>query len=329
MSEPENTEKPNTAQPSAEDKASLLAGLLGQLKELSITAPTAESVAADIGPATPNKEPQIDIVLYPSREVPIAGELWSVSAEVHNRDQFPIWLIDNTSCLSLAPEMYGQAVSTGSIGAFLPTIQQTPFPQLIRIDPNSKYTLVWKLDPLSGDERASLMRSMSEAQKKPDATKRTLLRRIKFALRNYMFFIPGEFRVACTCHVWAVPPKIEGKRVANMGESFPMTVSRDIEMEASPWVLIFGAAAGAALCFLLQIMLGKLVLEPGFWTACKAAFVGLGSATILAGVATVLLARLATTDFLVVIRIRDFWGAIATGFTIQWLGYGLIDKILK
>jgi hypothetical protein len=31
--------------------------------------------------------------------------------------------------------------------------------------------------------------------------------------------------------------------------------------------------------------------------------------------------RLATTDFIVVIKIKDLWGAIATGFVLQGFGY--------
>jgi hypothetical protein len=39
--------------------------------------------------------------------------------------------------------------------------------------------------------------------------------------------------------------------------------------------------------------------------------------------------RLATTDFLIVVKVKDFWGAIATGFAVQWFGYPLLEKMLS
>lgn len=55
---------------------------------------------------------------------------------------------------------------------------------------------------------------------------------------------------------------------------------------------------------------------------------GLASAILLASIATVLLSRLSTADFLIVVKVKDFWGAIATGFVIQWFGYRYLVRLL-
>ena len=58
------------------------------------------------------------------------------------------------------------------------------------------------------------------------------------------------------------------------------------------------------------------------WVLCaKRMFaVELPSAMLLCVIGTIMLSRVGNTDFLISIKVQDFWGAIATGFVIQWLG---------
>lgn len=289
--------------------------ILGLLEAFKQTKPSLARIASEIGTPEAIDEPDVDVTLHPSRAVPIAGELWSISGEIHNRSEVPIWIVDNTTRVSLAPEMYGISKRTGSVSAFFPTIASRASSEIVRIDPGAKYAVVWKLDPI--------------AEKGGTGVEPGTIKRILNAISDYAFFSPGTFRVLATVHVWQVLPEVDEEGlVTNTGSSFPITVSQGIPMEASPWVLILGAACGAILCFVLQLLMGRIA--SGQTVAEWAKTVGLGatSAVILSGVVTVLISRLATTDFLLVIRVKDIWGAIATGFAIQWFGFPLLERLI-
>ncbi|MEW5826871.1 MAG: hypothetical protein AB1778_08595 [Candidatus Bipolaricaulota bacterium] len=270
---------------------------------------------AEIGRSESIPEPDVDISLHPSRETPIAGELWSVMGEVRNRSQSPIWIVDTTTMLSLAPEMYGQMATTGSVNAFFPTMRTRPQAEVVRIDPGANYTVVWKLDP--------------GRQKHNQAAAKSIWRRIISAIRNFAFFNPGSFRLCASVHIWSAKPTFnETGQVANLGDSFCRAVSRDITMDASPWVLIVGAVTGGVLAYALQLAFGLATLGGTSLEVLRGVLVGLSSSCILTGVVTVLVSRLATTDFLVVVRVKDIWGAIATGFVVQWFGYSILTRLL-
>lgn len=100
-------------------------------------------------------------------------------------------------------------------------------------------------------------------------------------------------------------------------------------MDASPWVLIAGSAFGSILALILQFLNGQLRLGGPGTQAFRDGSVDLATALILTCVGTVLVSRLATTDFIIVVKIRDVWGAIATGFAIQSFGYPLLQRMLE
>jgi len=261
-------------------------------------------------------EPDVDISLHSSREKPVAGELWSISGSISNRSTKPIWIVDGATTLSLAPEMYGQSSQTGSIGAFFPTVKSRPFAETMRIDPGATYSVVWKIDPLSSADQVG--------------SKQPIYKRIANSIRNYLFFNPGKFRVSSTTHIWSIKPQFnDSGYVDNYGSSFVKTISSEIEMDSSPWVLICGAAIGGVLCFIIQMLFGTIDAGGTIFSIFKSIAVGLTSAIILCGVVTVLLSRLATTDFILVVKIKDVWGAIATGFAIQWFGFPVLERILS
>ena len=274
-----------------------------------------ERLAAAVGDATVIPRPDLDILLHTSRETPVAGELWSLSAEIHNRSQVPIWLVDQTTTMTLSPEMYGHSKRMRSVGAFFPTTRPGEGAEIVRIDPGASYAVVWELDPL-GD--------------RGETSRRTSLRRVYTTIRDFAFFRPGRFRVSCTIHVWQQKPELDaGGAVSNTGASYPVTVSRELTMDASPWVLVAGAVWGGILCFILQFLNGQIRIGAPADIAVRDVAVGLGTALILNSVGTVLISRLATTDFIVVIKIKDLWGAIATCFALQGFGYPALLRLLE
>jgi len=293
-----------------EDDAASTRGMALELLRFS-----PERLAAAVGDATVIPKPDLDVFLHTSRETPAAGELWSLSGEIQNRSQVPIWLVDQTTTVTLAPEMYGHSKRHRSVGAFFPTTQPGQGAEIVRIDPGASYAVVWELDPL--DERG-------------ETSRWTSLRRVYTAIRDFAFFRPGRFRVSSTIHVWQQKPELDPSgAVTNTGASYPITVSREFAMEASPWVLVAGAVWGGILCFILQSLNGQIPLGTPVNIAVRDVAVGLGTALILNSVGTVLISRLATTDFIVVIKIKDVWGAIATGFALQGFAYPALLRLLE
>ena len=205
----------------------------------------------EIGDDAPIKEPDVDIVLHPSREQPIAGELWSIAAEFKNRGSCPVWIIDTKTQLTLPPELYGLLSRAGSSGAFFPTIMRRREDEIIRIDPGANYSVSWRLDPVSSEEEHRHVWSIT--------------RRVIRTVRSFLFFNPGTFHVSLSAHIWLAKPSMdENGHVINPGSSFCKDVSRDITMIASPWVLIVGAASGGVLAFLSQLLTGVVGFE-GDW----------------------------------------------------------------
>ncbi len=320
--------------------AEILGKLFSQLVQEgdNHSAPNLEDYEREVGGAEPIVEPDVDIELHPSRNVPVAGELWSISGTISNRSAFPVWIINVTSSLTLAPEMYGLSSSTGSMGAFFPTIRNRSTTEVVRIDPGASYTVIWKIDPLATSQNdtntlAALAETIQASMRageiqKSKARRPHIYKRIANSINNFLYFNPGEFRVSATCHIWTVRPQIVGDDVTpNTGRSFVKTVSKELYMDSSPWVLICGAMVGGVLCFILKLL---------YLLSGNGAGVGLGLSTVaefasslvLCSVATVLLSRLATTDFLLVVKIKDFWGAIATGFVVQWFGIPMLEKMM-
>lgn len=291
-----------------------LAGLLSTLS--GIKKPEDVDFESEMGGDSPLEEPDVDIALKPSRDIPVAGELWSISGIISNRSTKPVWIVDKSTDISLSPEMYGQSSRTGSIGAFFPTTESRPFAEVVRIDPGASYSVIWKIDPVSS--------------KGSPGSAQPIYKRILNAVRNYSFFNPGEFVVSANVHIWQVKPKFsKDGNVSNFGDSYVKNVTTQIQMESSPWVLISGAAIGGVLCFILQMLFGAIQMGDSYFSLIKGVMVGLASAVILSGVVTVLLSRLATTDFLIVVKIKDIWGAIATGFVVQWFGFPILERILS
>jgi hypothetical protein len=200
-------------------------------------------------------------------------------------------------------------------GGILSHGQESGWNEVVRIDPGGKYTVVWKLNRLTGEDS--------------DHATKHALRRIQSALKDFSFFNPGKSKIFSTVLIWSVPPKTGADGdVMNVGDAFPLSVSLEIEMDASPWVLILGAAVGGSLCFALQALVGVIDVTSGGAVSSKTIIIGVSTATLLCGVVTVLISRLAKTDFLLSLKVNDLWGAITTGFVVQWFGYKVLLAML-
>lgn len=270
---------------------------------------------SEVGDIKPLSRPDIEIELRPSRESVVAGEPWSVTGEISNHAAQPIWIVDTTTRLHPASEVWGSGPRVGSLGAFFPTIMSRPEAEVVRIDPGASYSVIWRIDASKASSEGSPL---------------SLIRQVGWIVRNFAFFKPGIFATSAIVHVWCSPPKFSAEGVvSNLGESFTVTVPGQITVEPSPWVLVLGAAIGGILCYLLQLLYGIYNPTGSILSQFASITAGLLASSLLPGSLTVILSRLASTEFLVAIKIRDLWGALTIGFIVQWFGYGLIDRVLS
>ena len=79
------------------------------------------------------------------------------------------------------------------------------------------------------------------------------------------------------------------------------------------------------------VLITHIGLLLGIWPrnvrfACMSKF-DLG-AMLLAAIVTILLARLANSQFVIQVTIRDFWGAVAIGFIANYIGRKMLDRMV-
>jgi hypothetical protein len=262
---------------------------------------------------------EVEVVFTPSRQMLNVGDSWSVTGEISNRSKDrPIWIVDTRAVLIVAPEVFGDDSVRWGLPAIFPTMVYSQLwtdDKVIRIDPGSKYAVIWKLGARSPYQ----------------------------AVVSHAFFSPGQYRATALVHVWYTPPilgpdeesdergqLVTAHRVLNLHESAAITSSRDLAFDASLVVLLVGAAIGGLLAWTLQAALRE---HTGFsllndWSRLARFGANFVAAVLLPVVVTLLLARLSAADSPIAIRVRDLWGAIATGFVVQWVGLPLLAKTL-
>jgi hypothetical protein len=279
-----------------------------------------------LGPQKALEPVDVEMVLTVSRPTVVAGDQWAVIGSITNRSDRPVWIANNYTTLLPAPEVWGGVAAGGSLGAFFPSTGKTAGDEVIRIEPRGSYTVVWDIDHLKSYNRA--YRTQGGGQERPGPLSQ-LMQRIRLAWSGYMFFVPGEYQLFAILHVWPTHPKLTNASISNLGDSVTRTASLKVRLDASPWVLIFGASLGGLLCFALQTT-QELRSGTSLWRLRTLGFftLGVGTALLLTSIVTILISRLATTQFLISVEVRDFWGAVATGFVVQWFGYPLISRLL-
>ena len=151
-----------------------------------------------------------------------------------------------------------------------------------------------------------------------------MLSRINHSVLDFLFFQPGEYAITANVHVWPTPPQLTNGTVQNTGESFTLSQPELVYFEASQWVLVVGAIAGGLLCFGLLLLYRLRNRSLASIGGMRALVFGAAMAILLCSIGTVLISRLSGTDFLVSVRVRDIWGAVATGFVIQWFGVSYV-----
>ena len=219
-------------------------------------------------PTTPTRpDPQdVEITLQPTRDALAAGDLWAVIGTIFNRSKdHPIWIVDKKTALMFAPEVYGTKTGTFTLIADYPTVFYDPDVRYkatsLRIDPGSSYAVIWRFNSPSNPSKFQPCKSPASATAAaedatfamvpvvptPTPIEQTSIYdgSVPSIVSNYGYFYPGAFRATATVHIWYAEPQVDDANcVVYLANSFPITSSKDMTINAPQWVLILGAFIG-------------------------------------------------------------------------------------
>lgn len=295
---------------------SLLISVFILLASPSRAEPPIDFFNSQVGPKTSLKHLQVDFSLTPSGAEPIAGETWSMLGEITNRSTETIWIINNQCQLFVPPEVWGASSDRGSFNAFFPTpfLPNAKFnTRVARVEPGEKYTMVWKID--------------SYDYIQPNQGLGQVFYRIYHIVMDFLFYRPENFLFNGTVKIWSEnPPTVHFDESAsdysidNLGSSFLVSATRPVFVGASPWVLMIGAVSGGIISFALQLFYTMNNSTLKSLGGLRYISVGFATAVLFTSIATILISRIGSSDFLINIKIHDVWGSAASGFILQWLG---------
>lgn len=273
-----------------------------------LTAPSIASSQEELarGPGSTSKTQAgtVSLSLITRKQNFAVGEKWSVFAGVSNLSDVPIWITSETSLLTIPTEVLGQSRQFFAQFAFLPTLGEKVFNEHIRINPGEKYIIEWYVDGLDepgSDNRIGLV-----------------FRFIKI-LKEFLLFKPDEYPFTAIVHYWNTPPSLENGRF-NLANTKMVSEVRSIQIEGSPIVLILGAAIGGLFAFAIRSFASRSIPSVKLNRTASMYLISLVSTMLFCVVGVILLERLSKSDFPVAITVKDFWGAIAIGFVLEWWG---------
>lgn len=271
--------------------------------------------------ATPVPQPtdtpsdvSLEINIEPSRSQPTVGSSLGITAELKNKSKKAVlYLTEDSTTLTLTPELEGPLTLLARRPAFFPT--ENVDGAQIAIQPGRSYRIAWTF----GEERKRNPQSPDETFLWADGW-----RQVKSEVR-YIFFNPGDYKVFVDARVGVdKSPKEDGYHT--------FTETTVIKATAPQFVMLLGAVIGGFISWILfpQAKEKKVAftgvrstLSQGIWIAYSVT-----GACLFSAIATILIARLSESQFLIKINVADFWGAIAVGFIAQYVGKAALDKLI-
>jgi hypothetical protein len=134
-------------------------------------------------------------------------------------------------------------------------------------------------------------------------------------------FPPGRYKIVVFAAYWNT---YEGAR-CKLAEHQSDIAEYELSVAASQATILWGASIGAVIAFFL---LPALKLSPEMKGTVHKAH-GLITSVLLSVILTIMLSRLADTQFLVKVSVSDFWGAVVIGFVSSATGARILRMILQ
>ena len=262
--------------------------------------------------------PSVKLTLQPSRRQLPIGAPWSITGLLENQSAAPIYIVNRFTALTLPVEILGAKVA--AVPATFPTtegalVKSAQGYQVIRVFPQHTYPVVWHVEPLTSVYR------ITEILAPGVQHWLQLFPMLWSDVRHMLFFHPHPYQIAATVHYWKTdpqayldclqPPALQ----VDVSTAPSVTTTMVVDLEASTWVILFGAWLGSITAYLFLVCMRKRPWSiSGFLGAC-----------LLGPTVALFLKRLGEAAFVITINVHDFWGAIVIGYIAQYIGLQIID----
>jgi hypothetical protein len=270
--------------------------------------PTARCVAlvllfvAKLAVSQPSRENSLGIEIVPktSRPQVSAGSNFGVSVDIRNRSDQAVYLSPKYFTMCLPPELDARAPYAW--WAVFPggAANEDPYERVVKLEPGETVSAIW-----AGSRHTSVPGGVLEQKYHLLSEELRLLT-----------FQPGEYSITIVATYWTDLASV-GKPLQN---SHTGTVDIKVPMVAPQWVILFGALVGGLIAYFLlptfRIVRGKITLF------------GITAAILLSIIVTILLSRIADTQFFIKVSINDVWGAVAVGFLGCASGTNILRRFL-
>jgi hypothetical protein len=263
------------------------------------------------------------------------GTSFGVLATLTNNTKSIIYLNEHFLILKVPSEIEGPASSPDSIWwGFMPIADhgkkyELNYNATVALQPNDSVAAYWMVDPRYLVKQSvfggTIYISMCDAIKNIYHLFSTEL--------HFLLFSPGKYKLTVSANYWDKLPVSMGTIPKTSVESIIVDVA------APQSVILFGAALGGLLYYILFSFLNQSATDitkkssihfyvKWSWVIMKK-ISGAITSMLMSTVVTILIARVADTQFPIRITVSDVWGAIAIGFIANYLGIELLNKIKK
>jgi hypothetical protein len=319
------------------------AALVVPFKNRSIRAATFTLLAALFSAhwlcATQPKKDEIvatlEITLEPTRPQPTAGSGGFIIGTIKNTSQVPVVLCETTTTLTVPSEITQETHVSHEFAVF--TVQGRElyaYDDILVLNPGQSTHAFWSVN-------RSFARS-EQTNWTPKNWIQQLWKQLDIEM-GYMFFQPATYKFSVQAKFWPVTggkaiTKEELKKSNYDAPGYQNAVATDATPIGAPiTVILFGAAIGGLAAYMVGKLsgggsnssqsggAGALSLFATTASTVSAAF----GAMLLGCIVTILLSRLAETEFPIRVNVSDLWGAIAIGFVGAYSGTSVLAKIFN
>lgn len=247
-----------------------------------------------------NSAVAIDITARTSRPQVSAGSNFGVTVDIRNKSDVAVYLSPKFFTMCLPPELDSRAPYAW--WAIFPggTAKEDPYDRIVKLLPGETVAAIW-----AGTRPLAVPGGFWAQQYQ------SLLEEVRLVT-----FQPSEYAIRIVAIYWTDEASV-GKPLLDGHND---TVEIKIPIVAPQWVIILGALIGGLIAYFL---LPQLRLTPE-----HVDFSGVATALLLSVIVTILLSRIADTQFFIKVSVNDIWGAIAIGFLGCASGTNMIKKAL-
>lgn len=257
----------------------------------------------------------LKVTLKASRDQAIAGSDFGITAQIENTSDKPVYIAPASFAMTAPPELDSEG----------PRDWLAFFPGILTITGENYGSTVIVLEPgsnISAFWSGNIQKNHSQAIALKPSSLQTACMIVGVdcpELIRGLGFSPGKYTLTIVGSYWDTYEGAKSKSI----ERHTQATELQEQINASQPVILFGAAIGGSIAFLLLTKVQPST--PSGWARARW-IPGLLSAVLLSMIVTILLARLSQSQFIISVTVNDFWGAVAVGFIIAASGPTILQK---